>query len=374
MLTILQKDMLSNGGAEMSESEIEFLLNLIDKRSPYKLVEVGVAAGGTTAIIVEHLKRVRHKCKMFSIDKSPDYYRDNSKKTGYHAIDYIKSSADIVEHNFLFGKYAVEYAEQIGSGIDFLILDTVHSLPGELLDFLGFLPYLSEGTVVVLHDVCLNHMSDNIAGFATQVLLDVVSGEKIFDVSMENGYSNIGAFIVNENTRKNIQDVFRALLISWRYIPDQEQLSIYREEYKKHYTNWQVEVFDRAIELNKGTVNRWKQRNKSAIKDIMNFAASVQGKNVFIYGCGFYGKKLNKLLGETNISVKGFVVSDGQNTIIDDLDKPILCLSDYIIQSNRNDVIVLGVGGELAVQLRKQLKIAGIKSCVEIPAYMLEFM
>lgn len=126
----------------------------------------------------------------------------------------MKNEQKTIEHEFLLGKYAVEYLEQIGKNIDFLVLDTVHNLPGELLDFIGFLSYLSNGAIVVLHDICLNHVSDNIAGYATQLLLDVVTGEKIFDLSVDDDIPNIGAFVVDSKTRENIEDVFRALLIS----------------------------------------------------------------------------------------------------------------------------------------------------------------
>ena len=42
--------------------------------------------------------------------------------------------------------------DEIGSDIDFLILDTLHIVPGEILDFLVCLPYLTKDAIVVLHD------------------------------------------------------------------------------------------------------------------------------------------------------------------------------------------------------------------------------
>ena len=40
--------------------------------------------------------------------------------------------------------------------IDFIIIDTVHFMPGEFLTFLTALPQLKDGCIVVLHDIHLN--------------------------------------------------------------------------------------------------------------------------------------------------------------------------------------------------------------------------
>jgi predicted O-methyltransferase YrrM len=90
MITEKEKLILNEGHTEMSESEVEFLFGLLDKKRPQKLVEVGVAAGGTTAAIIEHLSEAEYLCKMYSIDKSEAYYRDTTKETGYYATEYKK--------------------------------------------------------------------------------------------------------------------------------------------------------------------------------------------------------------------------------------------------------------------------------------------
>lgn len=41
-----------------------------------------------------------------------------------------------IKHQFLLGKAIPFVLERIGKDIDFLILDTAHCLPGELLDFI----------------------------------------------------------------------------------------------------------------------------------------------------------------------------------------------------------------------------------------------
>ena len=67
---------------EMSEFDSSFLCGLIRKYMPKKIVEVGVAAGGTTAIILQCLALLKHNenCEVYSVDLNEKFYRGNGKK------------------------------------------------------------------------------------------------------------------------------------------------------------------------------------------------------------------------------------------------------------------------------------------------------
>lgn len=153
--------------------------------------------------------------------------------------------------------------DEIGDGIDFVILDTVHYTPGELLDFPVMLPYLKDGAIVVLHDVVLNqrnlsyHKPD---AHATGLLLStVVAPEKFLnsvkaDKNQPFQYPNIGAFKVDESTRSHIENVFMALMLTWHYLPQDDEIKIYRDFYAKHYSAELLTIFDEAVRLNKNNV------------------------------------------------------------------------------------------------------------------------
>ena len=59
---------VKNDGAEMTDWELGFLCGLIREYKPNKIVEVGVAAGGTTAIVLNCLSLLKIKAEMYSID------------------------------------------------------------------------------------------------------------------------------------------------------------------------------------------------------------------------------------------------------------------------------------------------------------------
>lgn len=137
-----------------------------------------------------------------------------------------------------------------------MILDTVHTMPGEGLDFLAVLPYLKADAVVVLHDVTYNQISvKNVNGHATTALFSAVTAEKFLDFLPYNNnskfvYPNIAAFKVNEQTRANIENIFLTMTLRWAYLPSQGEINLYRAHYQRHYPKELCAIFNEAIKMN----------------------------------------------------------------------------------------------------------------------------
>ena len=174
------KRLIVDGSAEMNEFQHAFVAGLFKKYKPRKILEIGIAAGGTTCFLHECKKKYGYKLEIFSVDKFENYYRVPSKKTGHLLKEMVMCDGyeDILEYqHLLIGKSIPFYIEEIGNNVDFLIIDTTHALPGELLDFFVCLPYLKEGAIVVLHDTVCNIL-ENSNSFATKILFDVVKAKK----------------------------------------------------------------------------------------------------------------------------------------------------------------------------------------------------
>lgn len=244
-------------GPEMSEFESAFLCGLIRERKPQKILEVGVAAGGTTAIILEclFLVGINAATEVHSVDISEHYYRGTGERTGYLAEIAKKSINATFNHHYYLGNVLPSYIEQIGNNIDFVILDTTHELPGELLDFLAIFPFLSENACIVLHDIANNHYGNYKSAFATQVLLDTVVADKTIvpDKSRENNYPNIASFSLNEISKKYISDCFNALIITWQYSLDANQLTLYKQLFYEKYSKDLVDLFSSICEMQQHT-------------------------------------------------------------------------------------------------------------------------
>lgn len=69
--------------AEMSASDHGFLCGLIKRFKPKKLVEVGVAAGGTSAVILQCIQSLDMGTEMYSVDLSERFYRTPERECGY---------------------------------------------------------------------------------------------------------------------------------------------------------------------------------------------------------------------------------------------------------------------------------------------------
>lgn len=310
-LEILEK--LSNKGAEMSAWQLASLCGLIKEYRPQKIVEVGAAAGGTSAVILNCISMLCLNTELYSVDISEKYYRDKGKKTGYLAEECQKVLNGNTNYKIFRGGVLPEFLDKIGDDIDFLILDTAHYLPGELLDFLASIPRMRDNSIVVLHDVILNHTSPQTNAYATQVLFSSVVGEKIICMGDSNPYNypGIGIFKVNQDTKRYIENVFYALKVTWRYLPDSVHLESYRKWFTKYYKKDLIEEFEIAIKMNEATLAKEKTEDKEEIRSIYELLIELRKKeNIFIYGCGTYGIKLYELLKACGIGIEGFVISD----------------------------------------------------------------
>ena len=149
---------------------------------------------------------------MDSIDIEPNLLAaENVEKWAPHLID---------RWSLKYGRDVSAYLEDIGGNIDFCVLDIVHCVPGEVLNFLCILPYLKNGATVVIDDLLIpfqliNDFPLETAGrtrikksgaastIACSVLFDcVVADKRLPNFCARNNpeIPNISSFEVSEET------------------------------------------------------------------------------------------------------------------------------------------------------------------------------
>lgn len=299
---------------EMSNSQLAFLCGILKDKKPKKVVEVGVAYGGTTCIILQCMQETGIAAELHSVDISKECYRADGKRTGY-AVDMVfPILPHEIVHSWHLGNALPCYLEEIGRGIDVLILDTVHSLPGEMLDFLAALPYLSPNAVVVLHDITLNQISSNESAYATRIVYEVAVAEKIIADGLDTNaiLPNIGAFIVTDDTIKYIEKCFSSLAITWEYDLADEVLEQYRTIYRKFYDAALVELFDKAIAINrKRMIKRQKEKLEQELAD---FRKNIKGQyKIVLYGGGYWAEIFTRYLNAIGRDVDAYIISDNED-------------------------------------------------------------
>ena len=75
-ITKIIDEKYGTGRSEMSSWQQGFLCGLIKKYNPKKIVEIGVSAGGTTAVVLNTLSLICSDAYMYSIDYCENYYLD----------------------------------------------------------------------------------------------------------------------------------------------------------------------------------------------------------------------------------------------------------------------------------------------------------
>lgn len=293
---------------EMTAYDHSFLCGMIRMKNPKKVVEIGVAEGGTTAIIINSLSLLDGgvKREVYSVDLNDMFYCDKEKKTGYE-YDRLRSYIDRtnITHQMLLGKTIANQIEKIGADIDFVIIDTAHRLPGEVLDFLCVLPYLAKGATVVLHDMNLNYIKvesgnrenilNNAQYIVTKALFAAVVADKYLPMTDDN-LANIGAFTISSNTYRHAESLFYLLSLTWGYMPEKSVLDDYRSIYAKHYDRECLELYDIAVKNNQKMHGMLKLAENIFEENLNKYRFPYhlipQGSKVVLYGAGVVGKEI----------------------------------------------------------------------------------
>ena len=256
-------DEFIDGKIEMSQQEKAFLLELLIKKNPKKILELGVSRGGSSALILNTIKNT--DTKLYSIDFCTNFYKDPSLKTGF----ILDSLPELKKDWTLYtGAMAYKFMDKIGDGIDFCFIDTAHCNPGELLDFLQVLPYLKEDAIVVFHDTALHTRIKSYAGQIANpainntcgLCMSAIYGKKLLQgnfIYLEKfpmfkaRFPNIGAIQLNSETREHIFEIFNLLTLHWVYEIEDETLKELSEFFKHYYGEEWSSYFDKICAFQK---------------------------------------------------------------------------------------------------------------------------
>lgn len=243
-----------------------FLINgLIRKHKPKNLLEIGVARGGSSILILNAIKDYPDS-QLISIDLFTKWRK--IKKIGY-----------LVEQNFpelmkkwklFLGDMPHKFLSKLNLKFDFLFLDTAHVSPGEFFNIIEALPFLNENAIVVLHDTLL-HLSYALKTdrtfyqakiTPTQIyLMSSLIGEKILLPKNLHDFVNIGVVCLGEKQKKYYLNYFLLMMTIWEYMPTDEQLNGFREFIKKYYDDSIfLRIFDNSVDYNRRFFDNIKEK------------------------------------------------------------------------------------------------------------------
>ena len=232
--------------SRMWSQQREFLNGVIRKFRPKKLIEIGVAEGGSSIVILNAIKDIKNS-HLYSIDLSTHDMIGSCVKNFF---SYLNNSWSLFT-----GNIPAKFIEKIGRNIDMAIIDSGHYEPGEILDFLIILPFLKEEAIVIFHDIgnqiTKSGQKNTRRNWAPYIIFNIIRGTKFYQSGKNILTKDIGAIKLEKNQFKYIHDYFRALGGQWEYFLEENHIKLIRNLIKKFYDKDCSIIFEEAIKFNR---------------------------------------------------------------------------------------------------------------------------
>lgn len=236
--------------SQMWATQKEFLNGIVRNFKPKKVVEIGVASGGSSIIILNAIDDLK-EAKLYSIDLNPSNY------IGFCVNKYFPQF--MKKWNLFKGNFTTEYIEKIGNNIDMVLIDTAHFEPGEILDFLIILPFLKEEAIIIFHDIA-NQITISSLGrneWAPYIIFNAIRGEKYLPQGKYSLKQDIGAIKLDKNQKQYYKDYFRLLGGQWQYFPKEIYIKLIFNYFKKYYDKECLLIFQEAVDFNRKFVKKY---------------------------------------------------------------------------------------------------------------------
>ena len=140
----MTKEIITKSGWQLSLKQAYFINGIIRKYKPKHCLEIGVANGGSSILILNAIKDIKDSI-LVSLDLNTQLYIDSKKKTGYRVKKYF---FELSKNWMLFtGDMPNKFLVKLNIKFDLLFLDTSHISPGEFLNLIEAMPFLNENPI-----------------------------------------------------------------------------------------------------------------------------------------------------------------------------------------------------------------------------------
>ncbi len=248
---LITEKMKTKSGWILQLEEAQFINGIIRKNKPKNCLEIGVAQGGSSILILNALKDIKNSL-LVSLDLNKELFNEPTKLTGYRVKQYFPEL--LKKWKLYTGDQAHKFLMRLNIKFDFLFLDSAHVSPGEILNFIEALPFLNENAIVLIHDLFwhFRRIINSKLYPSCISLIPVIYGDKVFMNQRKNEISNIGAVFLYPNQKEHYLDYFLLLLNFWEYIPKLNQIKDLRYFIKNYYKKKiYINIFDAAVSFNK---------------------------------------------------------------------------------------------------------------------------
>jgi len=229
--------------SEMSHQDRVFLNGIIRKAKPKIIAEIGLAAGGSTCVILNAIRDMDN-AKLYSFDYNTIWYRDkeqdNGRKTGFLVNQIVPEL--LSKWELYTGGVPCQYFKNIpDEGVDICFIDTAHFNPGEHLNILEILPFMKKNGIVIYHDTAY-HLLVNANGTTNLTSINTLNGKRLL-LRQTMDLPNIGAIILDENINNMLFPLFSNLTLPWsRKISEDDFIEMFKH-FSKYYSQDLVQIY-----------------------------------------------------------------------------------------------------------------------------------
>ena len=135
---MITEKMKNYSGWQLMKNEPYFINGIVRKFKPKKCLEIGVAKGGSSIIILNALKDVDNS---FLVSLDLNTY-NRKYRIGENVNKYFPELTKNNKWRLYTGEQPHKFLDKLNLKFDFLFLDTVHLTPGELINIIEALPFL----------------------------------------------------------------------------------------------------------------------------------------------------------------------------------------------------------------------------------------
>ena len=156
---MITRKMIKYSGWFLNKNCPYFINGIIRKFKPKRCLEIGVARGGSSIVILNALKDININDSFLVSMDIRNYFNGSSKYyIGENVKNYFPELAENNKWQLYTGRQPYIFLDKLNLKFDFLFLDTRHTTPGELFNIIEALLFLEEKAIIVLHDIML-HLS-----------------------------------------------------------------------------------------------------------------------------------------------------------------------------------------------------------------------
>lgn len=248
--------------ASISDFDASFFAGLLIKTKPKKVVEVGVASGWGSVILLEALSR--SECldsQYYGVDIAPRFFYDEKYATGQAVQEVVPELVN--RYRLLTGRAIAEVATEIGGDIDFAFIDAHHMHPWATFDLLSLLPFLKPGTWVALHDLNLCRKEDQEhRNRGPKYLFEGWEEDKAHSMQVP---TMAGAIRIGDDPGKHLPLLLDILYTPWELPVEERFLAPLVALVSKNYGIEWGEKFQRSTEVGNYFANKMHSRDIDAL-------------------------------------------------------------------------------------------------------------